>query len=272
MAGIQALVDQSTGSSQANPNPFYYFLARTEYGAGGNSSCNSTLGNGVASSCIFHDVTQGDMDEPCTIGDPDCFADGLPGGLDVPDVGVLSTSTSVYQPAYPATTGWDFATGIGTVDAYNLASAWPSAIPTPTATATATGATPTATPTATATATTTATATPTPVPVKLKIKPTTLRFGTVEVGRHSGPKNVTVSNPKGGKKKQGLTVLMGGISAAVNPFSVANGCDGALAPGAKCTIGVTFTPTAAGLQKGTLIVFDNAEHEPQSVKLEGKGK
>ena len=41
MAGIQALVDQATGSSQANPNPFYYFLARTEYGAGGNSSCNS---------------------------------------------------------------------------------------------------------------------------------------------------------------------------------------------------------------------------------------
>ena len=152
----------------ANPNPFYYFLAGTEYGAGGNTSCNSTLGNGVAGSCIFHDVTQGDMDEPCTIGDPDCFADGLPGGLDVPDVGVLSTSTSVYQPAYPATTGWDFATGIGTVDAYNLASAWPSAIPTPTATATATGATPTATPTATATATTTATATPTPVPVKLR--------------------------------------------------------------------------------------------------------
>ncbi|MFZ2061405.1 MAG: protease pro-enzyme activation domain-containing protein [Candidatus Binatus sp.] len=280
MAGIQALVDQSTGSSQANPNPFYYFLARTEYGASGNSSCNSTLGNGVASSCIFHDVTQGDMDEPCTIGDPDCFADGLPGGLDEPDVGVLSTSTSVYQPAYPATTGWNFATGIGTVDAYNLASAWPSAIPTPTATATATatGATPTATPsskttpTATATATTTATATPTPVPVKLKIKPATLSFGTVEVGRHSGPKNVTVSNPRSNKKKPGVTVLMEGLSGPSSPYNVTNDCTGPLLPGDRCTIGVTFTPAGPGPQDATLTIIDNAERDPQSVNLKGMGK
>jgi hypothetical protein len=33
---------------------------------------------------------------------------------------VLSTSTTSYQPAYKTGTGWDFATGIGTVNAYNL--------------------------------------------------------------------------------------------------------------------------------------------------------
>jgi hypothetical protein len=33
---------------------------------------------------------------------------------------VLSTSDSAYKPAYGATTGWDFATGIGSLNAYNL--------------------------------------------------------------------------------------------------------------------------------------------------------
>ena len=40
--------------------------------------------------------------------------------------GVLSTSDSAYQPAYSTTTGWDFATGIGTVNAYNLVNNWPA--------------------------------------------------------------------------------------------------------------------------------------------------
>jgi hypothetical protein len=110
------------------------------------------------------------------------------------------------------------------------------------------------------------------VPVKLKISKTLLNFGTVEVETSKGPENVTVSNPKGSKNKPGITVSMEGISGAVNPFSAANGCEGTLAPGAQCTIGVTFKPTVAGLQEGTLMIFDNAEHEPQSVKLKGMGK
>jgi len=83
---------------------------------------------------------------------------------------------------------------------------------------------------------------------------------------------VTVSNPKGGKKKPGLTVLMGGSSGAVSPYIATNGCDGPLAPGAKCTIGVIFKPTVAGSQNATLMILDNAEHEPQAVKLTGNGK
>jgi hypothetical protein len=38
---------------------------------------------------------------------------------------VLSTSNTAYAPAYAATKGWDFATGIGTINAYNLVHAWP---------------------------------------------------------------------------------------------------------------------------------------------------
>jgi hypothetical protein len=112
MAGLQALINQATSSRSGNPNPVYYSLAAGEYGASGNASCNSTLGNGVGTTCIFYDVTQGDMDVPCQ-GSLNCF---LPSGT----FGVLSTSNVSYQPAYATKTGWDFATGIGTVNASNL--------------------------------------------------------------------------------------------------------------------------------------------------------
>jgi subtilase family serine protease len=120
-AGIQALVNQRTGERQGNPNPILYTLGNQQYGTTGSPACNSTLGNGVGSSCVFNDVTLGDMDIPCT-GTVNCFLDG---GA----IGVLSTSNTAYQPAYPATPGWDFATGLGTTNAANLvlAPAWPTA-------------------------------------------------------------------------------------------------------------------------------------------------
>jgi subtilase family serine protease len=116
MAGIQALVDQHKGKAQGNPNTVYYKLAATEYGSGGSSECNSTSGNKAASSCIFYDVTLGDMDVNCS-GTYGCY-------VSTGTYGVLSTKTGSYEKAYGATTGWDFATGIGTVNAYNLVKAW----------------------------------------------------------------------------------------------------------------------------------------------------
>ena len=121
MAAFQTLVNQSTGSRWGNPNPIYYALARDEYGPSGNSACNSSLGNGVDSNCTFYDVTQGDMNVYCAAGSVNCYAPSGP-------YGVLSTSTTSYSPAYAAGTGWDFATGIGTVNAYNLVTNWPSGV------------------------------------------------------------------------------------------------------------------------------------------------
>jgi hypothetical protein len=42
---------------------------------------------------------------------------------------VLSTSNGAFQPAYGTTAGWDFATGIGTINAANLVNSWPAGIP-----------------------------------------------------------------------------------------------------------------------------------------------
>jgi len=112
MAGIQALANQATGARWGNPNPMYYYLANSEYGTSGNSNCNSSLGNAVASNCTFYDITLGTISVPCE-GTVNCYT---PSGT----IGVLSTSDSAYQPAFGTNVGWDFSTGIGSVNAYNL--------------------------------------------------------------------------------------------------------------------------------------------------------
>jgi subtilase family serine protease len=116
VAGIQALVNQETGAPQGNSNYVYYALAKQEYGRRGNNSCNSTLGNGINHSCIFNDVTDGDMDVNC-LGSFNCFT---PSGTN----GVLSVTSNAYEKAYGANAGWDFATGIGTLNVNNLVANW----------------------------------------------------------------------------------------------------------------------------------------------------
>lgn len=132
MAGIQALVNQYTGHWQGNPNYVYYKLAATAAASGSLGACNASLGNAVGGSCVFHDVTAGDIDGPCQAGSANCYA---PGG----NIGALSTTSTLYVPAYNAGVGWDFATGLGSVNAYNLVMAWNSATPTYTVQVTSVG-------------------------------------------------------------------------------------------------------------------------------------
>jgi len=132
MAGVQALINQRKGAAQGNPNPVLYQLAKNAYGSGsGAAACNSSNGTGT---CIFHDVTFGDMDVNCTPGSADCFGTGSNGGGGGrfgfgggggSNGGVLSTSTSAYSIAYGTAPGWDFATGIGSVNVYLLVTNWP---------------------------------------------------------------------------------------------------------------------------------------------------
>ncbi|HEX3943104.1 MAG TPA: S53 family peptidase [Rhizomicrobium sp.] len=118
MAGVQALIDHARGGKQGNPDPVIYKLARAEFGASGDAKCNSSLGNKVASTCVFHDVTVGDEDVPCAKGSPNCFR---PSGT----YGVLSKSGGSYKPAFVSAKGWDFATGLGSINVANFVKAWP---------------------------------------------------------------------------------------------------------------------------------------------------
>jgi subtilase family serine protease len=122
-AGIQALINQKTGSRQGNPNPAFYRLAKFEYGSPTNPNtndliaCNANRGKGVSTSCIFRDVTTGDIDVPC-FGTNNCYQPARG------QYGVLSVSDSHLVVAYPAHGAWDFATGLGSVNVARLVTYW----------------------------------------------------------------------------------------------------------------------------------------------------
>lgn len=121
MAGIQALVNQKTLANWGNPASIYYQIAGAQYQGLGAGACNSNSTSSPSSACVFYDITRGDTDFPCASGVSGCFFGSPPSGT----IGVMSLSASSYSPAWPATVGWDFATGLGSVNAGNLIGAWP---------------------------------------------------------------------------------------------------------------------------------------------------
>jgi subtilase family serine protease len=125
-ASIQALINQKAGGPQGNPDPILYALAKAEYGSASSpnratlSACKASKGSSISSSCIFHDITVGNNVVPC-FGTNNCY-DPSPS-----EYGILSTSDMYAIEAYHATAGWDFATGLGSIDVTNLVNSWPSA-------------------------------------------------------------------------------------------------------------------------------------------------
>ncbi|MGA2475513.1 MAG: protease pro-enzyme activation domain-containing protein [Terriglobia bacterium] len=117
-AGIMALVNQKTSQRQGNANYVLYPLA-----APTGASCASTLvmaPTASASSCIFYDVQVGNNSVACYAGSYNC---GSPTGS---VYGILVNPSNTTQPAWLAGGGYDLATGIGTVNAYNLVQNWKS--------------------------------------------------------------------------------------------------------------------------------------------------
>ncbi len=86
-AGLVVLINQKTNSRQGNVNPKLYALA-------------------ASSPDAFHDLTQGDNKVPCTTGTKDC-----------PNGGTIG---------YSAAAGYDPASGLGSVDGFNLVNDWAS--------------------------------------------------------------------------------------------------------------------------------------------------
>ncbi len=95
-AGLMALVNQATGAIQGNPNYHFYRLA-------------------VLRPEVYHDIQQGNDEVPCASGSPNCSIGGTPAG-----------TALYYMVGHPAGPGYDLATGLGSVDAYNLVTLWHS--------------------------------------------------------------------------------------------------------------------------------------------------
>jgi hypothetical protein len=100
-AGIMALIDQATGGPQGLANYVLYPLAAQQ----NYSQCNSNaeINPTQSTTCVFHDITLGN--------------NGAPGN----DV---SNDPTTGATGYPAATGYDPASGLGSVDAANLVASW----------------------------------------------------------------------------------------------------------------------------------------------------
>jgi hypothetical protein len=105
-AGVMALIDQKTASHQGNANYVLYKLA-----AQAGATCTSAPT--PASTCVFYDIPAGSTNAmPCASESSSTCVVSTPGD----EFGVLS--------GYGTTAGYDLATGLGSVNAYNLVNQW----------------------------------------------------------------------------------------------------------------------------------------------------
>jgi HYDIN/CFA65/VesB family protein/centrosomal CEP192-like protein len=108
----------------------------------------------------------------------------------------------------------------------------------------------------------TASLTGTGVTTTASLSPTSLTFPRQSVGTTSTAQSSTLTNTGA----VGMAISSSAVS--VN-FAQSNNCGSSLAAGAKCTISVTFTPTATGTLTGVVTVSDTASNSPQSITLSG---
>jgi hypothetical protein len=105
--------------------------------------------------------------------------------------------------------------------------------------------------------------------VALTFSPASLSFGRLNVGLTHAPVSLTVTNV-GSVTVNFSNIAIGGT----NPGDFAirtNTCGTALGAAANCTIGVTFTPQAAGTRSAALTFTDDAYGSPQVLPLAGSG-
>jgi hypothetical protein len=110
-AGVQALVNQYNGGRQGMPGYILYALAAKQATTPGWGACATEYTPSPvlpASTCVFNDMVQGNTN----------ICSESSNGTS------CTTATSVI--GWPATTGYDYGTGLGSTNAYNLAKQWGS--------------------------------------------------------------------------------------------------------------------------------------------------
>jgi hypothetical protein len=136
LAGVFALIAQKTGERLGQPNYLLYNMAGVEFGttsytagstcngSGESSGTGSNYGTTTtvpANTCVFYDIQTGNISQGCSTGSPNCYTSTGE------SYGILSTSTTSAQVAYPAAEGFDLATGIGSLNIENLVNNWQTA-------------------------------------------------------------------------------------------------------------------------------------------------
>ncbi len=104
--------------------------------------------------------------------------------------------------------------------------------------------------------------------LSVSLSTTSLSFGSQNIGTTSAGQNVTLTNTGSAALSISSIAVTGSNSG---DFAQTNSCGSSLAAGANCSIGVTFTPTAAGSRSASVTITDNATGSPQSFTLSGTG-
>ena len=127
-AAIVALLNQQTGARQGNVNYGLYGLAFNDSNYT-NGNCNASVGNTPAATCVYNDVSKGNIGVACVLG-ATSNADGStnwcnPGNGTNTNFGV-TVINGTNTVAYGARAGYDAATGLGSVNVTNLLNRWSS--------------------------------------------------------------------------------------------------------------------------------------------------
>ncbi len=182
MAGVMALINQKAGSTQGNPNSVLYQLAAKQT----YSSCKSANGT-TSNGCYFNDIDSGTIAMPCASGSPNCNV-----ATSGDTVGILS--------GFAGATGYDGATGLGSLNVANVVNGWSMTV--------------------VGTATATVTVTPTPASINVN-----QAVGVaVTVGGASGTPTGTVSLSGGGYSASG-TLAAGAYTFNIPASSLSAGTD-----------------------------------------------
>ena len=95
-----------------------------------------------------------------------------------------------------------------------------------------------------------------------------LAFANQKAGTSSRPEVVAVQNPGTAPLKISSVKIIGSSAAS---FQEINNCGSTLAPGANCSLSITFKPVSVGTVTATVAFYDNAGGSPQVVSLTGTG-
>ncbi len=105
-------------------------------------------------------------------------------------------------------------------------------------------------------------------PPLIGLSPLIMDFGTVPLGG-TATQTETISNPgKVTLNIYGMSIL-NGITASKGDFTFTTTCGNSLAPGAKCTVAVTFHSISSGCRLAALVLTDNGPFGIQLVPLTG---
>lgn len=102
-----------------------------------------------------------------------------------------------------------------------------------------------------------------PAPM-LTLSQPSLGFGLVTIGTTSIARSVTLGN------SGSANLLIASIQSTSGEFKVKHDCQSTLAPGASCTVTVTYTPATANAAE-SVVIASNAFSSPNSIVVTGLG-